>query len=523
MNALLYLTKRSFINQLKKAVRKPATLLLLVFVAAYAVLVLFSLGMAAAAVRFDSVRGLTAVVTFWTLYIFLADFIGYASRKGVLFRPGHAHFVFPSPISPKLVLINSAWMNYLMSVGVSLVFSIGALTVFGVPAARAVLFFFAGTTLEIAFEISVIILLYTNERVSAWTMQKACFCLKVLLVLLTAGIVWYFIRNGLSAASVMRFVDHPLLQAIPGVGWNIAFYRLILLGPQGANVISSILYLVMTAAAVLAARRMKCEGAYYEDAAKFADDYAEMRQQKKSGEIVMGIGKKKKFRQVSVKYRASGAKAVFYRQMLEYRKERFYIFNSMTVFCAVFSLAFGKSMQGEAVSSGVPQLFLLGLVAYMTLVLGGYLGKWDKELKSPYLYLIPDSAVKKLWYATLIEHIKALADGCFLCIPAGILWGIRPGFLVFSILIFTILQANKLYTRVLAQCLAGDVLGRKGQEFLRILMQMFLLGIGITLAAAAGILIRIDLIFPLILIYSIAVTILLGLLASIRFDRMEQM
>ena len=167
--------------------------------------------------------------------------------------------------------------------------------------------------------------------------RQACFCLKVLLVLLTAGIVWYFIRNGLSAASVMRFVDHPLLQAIPGVGWNIAFYRLILLGPQGANVISSILYLVMTAAAVLAARRMKCEGAYYEDAAKFADDYAEMRQQKKSGEIVMGIGKKKKFRQVSVKYRASGAKAVFYRQMLEYRKERFYIFNSMTVFCAVFS------------------------------------------------------------------------------------------------------------------------------------------------------------------------------------------
>ena len=31
--------------------------------------------------------------------------MSYASRKGILFRPAHSQFVFPAPISPKLVLI----------------------------------------------------------------------------------------------------------------------------------------------------------------------------------------------------------------------------------------------------------------------------------------------------------------------------------------------------------------------------------------------------------------------------------
>ena len=102
--------------------------------------------------------------------------------------------------------------------------------------------------------------------------------------------------------------------------------------------------------------------------------------------------------------------------------------------------------------SGVPQMYLLGIIAYMTLILTGYLGKWENELKSPYLFMIPDSPVKKLWYSTLMEHIKALADGCLFCIPLGIVWRIHPAQVILSVLIYTVLQANRLYTRVVAQC-----------------------------------------------------------------------
>ena len=82
---------------------------------------------------------------------------------------------------------------------------------------------------------------------------------------------------------------------IPFVGWNIAFYRLILLGPTMLNLIGSALYLVSALGIFLIVWRMPCDGGYYEDAAKFADDYAEMRRKKTNGELVTGVGEKKHY------------------------------------------------------------------------------------------------------------------------------------------------------------------------------------------------------------------------------------
>lgn len=62
MKALIYLTGRSFVNNLKKAVKKPVTLLLLIFFLAYAVVVCLFLGQIAVELRFDSVKGLVVLL-----------------------------------------------------------------------------------------------------------------------------------------------------------------------------------------------------------------------------------------------------------------------------------------------------------------------------------------------------------------------------------------------------------------------------------------------------------------------------
>ena len=116
MKALIYLTKRSFINNLKRAVRKPSTLIALIFGIVYGVFIVFSLGSLAVSIHIDSTKGLLAILTVWSIYGILGNFMAYSSRKGIIFKQGHAHFVFTAPISPKLVLISSAWMNYLTSV-----------------------------------------------------------------------------------------------------------------------------------------------------------------------------------------------------------------------------------------------------------------------------------------------------------------------------------------------------------------------------------------------------------------------
>lgn len=523
MKALIYLTWRSFVNNVKRAVKKPVTLILMLFLALYMVYVVFLMGRLAVDLRFDSVKGLVVLISVWTIYMFLTNFIGYSSRKGVIFRPGHTHFVFPAPISPKLVLVYSAWMNYILSVVVNLLFVLAGLTVFGVKPSRMLLFFVVGSVLELLFEGSLMVFLYTNESLPRGVLKGLCNAVKVFLAAVALFFVWYFYENGFTLETASAFFDWPGLQMVPVVGWNIAAYRLILLGADKLNIACTILYVLSVAGMFFAAWKMKCEGGYYEDAAKFADDYAEMRRKKNSGEMVSGIGeKKKKFRRISGSYQAGGAKAVFYRQLLEYKKERYFIFSKITLIGLAVSVIMAFALRENAVETGVPQMFMLGVMAYMTLVFSGVAGKWESELKSPYLFLIPDTPFRKLWYATLMEHVKALVDGLLFCLPMGVMWKIPPVLVVQAVLIYMVLQANKMYAKVIVQCIVGDFLGKTVQELLRVFIQMFLIGIGIAAAVAAGMLININWVFPIILIYSMIVTMLLGALASIRFDSMEQ-
>lgn len=524
MKALIYLTKRSFINNLKRALTKPSTLIALIFGIVYGVFIIFSLGIMAIGVHIDSAKGLLAILTVWSIYEIFGNFLGYSSRKGIIFRPGHAHFVFTAPIDPKLVLISSAWMNYLFSIIVWILIGIGSMTVFRIPILSAVVILLAGCVLELAFEVSVMIFLYTNDRVPEKVMKGIRMGIKIFLIACALAVILYFRKNGLTLDSVWTLLDMPGLQMIPALGWQIAIYRLILLGPTTLNVICSLLYLVMVAVSVMAAIRMKCDGGYYEEAAKFADDYADLKKRQKNGEMVFGLsGKKRSFRRVREKIGGKGAQAIFYRQLLEYKKERFFIFDKITLISIILAFVFSYGLSDSAADSGAGQLFLLGVVAYVSLVMSGYLGKWESELKNPYLFLVPDTPFRKMWYATLMEHIKAFVNGCIICIPIGIFWHVNPVEIIFCILIYVVIQADRLYTTVLAQCLLGDVFGKTGQNVLRMFIQTALLGVGAVVAVIVGIFVNMDFIFPIVLIYSMMVTVAMGVLASLRFDTMEQL
>ena len=57
--------------------------------------------------------------------------------------------------------------------------------------------------------------------------------------------------------------------------------------------------------------------------------------------------KKRRFRRVESKITAKGARAIFYRQFLEYKKEKYFIFTKMTVLSAVVAFIFAYSLQNR--------------------------------------------------------------------------------------------------------------------------------------------------------------------------------
>lgn len=519
MEALWYLRKQTIKNRVKKALKRPVTYIYLVLGIVYAVMVISGLGIILKELHFDSVYGLVVILTVGTFYMLPGNFVSYAGRKGIIFRPQQAHFVFTAPISPKLILLDGAALNSLLSFLFGLAISIAGIFVFGLPVWKAALLFIVGFGAEMVLEYSIILIVYGSDRFSDGRFKVWGRVIWGILLLTALFLVLYFRKNGMSLESAKVLIDHPGLCMIPVVGWNISAFRLILLGPDTVNVIGTILYLVTMAALALSARKMKNSGEYYEEAAKFADDYLEYRNKNKRGETTYSIGGKKKFRAVKGRFGA-GAGAIFGRQLLEYKKERFFIFDTMTALCVVMSGIFGKTMDVPA--DGRQGLYLLGMLAYLAFCTSGVVGKWDKELQNPYLYLIPDTPVRKMWNATKMDHIKAVIDGTLMTVIVGIFWKIPTVQMICCIILYALLQANKTYLKVLAKLLLGNTMGKFGRDILRVLIQSIVLGIGVVIAVFAAMFLDTVFVFGILLVYASVSAAATAMLASMKFEVLEQ-
>ncbi|WP_461816075.1 putative ABC exporter domain-containing protein [Faecalimonas sp.] len=521
MRALLYVSKRSLVNFIKKAIKRPTTYLFLGVMMVYVII----FGMGVFVWRdsgiFTEKGSLVAILTIWTTFIFFSNFITYAKKKGILFKQSHAHFVFVAPISPKMILLMGAMKNYIFSIVVTLLIFYGELVVFQVNFLKAMLTSFGMLILELILEMSLVIFLYANETMSFKTTTWICRSLYVFLLGIVCVAIFYFRKNGMSSETLVEFIDYPVIQLIPILGWNISVYRMVFLGATTLNVVCSILYVLSVVGMFFIAYKMKCTGEYYEEAAKFADDYAEFRKKSKNGEMVMTVGRKKNFKKsVKLDYKVSGAKTIFYRQLLEYKKEKFFIFGGMTCLVTIIALLFIKVI---GIKDGLsPQMMLLLIMAYIIFCTTGYTGKWEKELKTPYLYLIPDTPIKKMWYATMIEHIRSFVDGSILAIIIGIAWKIPVFEIILAILIYVVLQANKLYIRILVESILSASAGVNLRNIFCMLFQSAILSIGGILGGLVSLFISAKLLFPIIFIYSILMVSIIALLASSRFCQMEK-
>lgn len=518
MKTLFWVTWHEFVNRVKKAVKRPVTYLIVAFIVLYVCFLGGALLSMVKDLHFDKPSGLVAVITVMVFLAQPSSYYMYAKRKGILFKPSHAHYIFNAPVSPKKVLLYGALKNIFMDLVFGAAFFVIGILFFSVSFWKMLLVFLVWILMTSVQEGSIIILLYGSNRVSTEKMDKSGKALLGVLALLGLFLFWYFRKNGLSLESVQQVLFHPYLQMIPLIGWTLSLYHLIILGPAAVNVVCSILCIAVTLVLLYLAWKMPCEGGYYEEAAKFADDYQNLRTRKQKGE--MGTGKEK-YRRLKTGLRGAGASAIFYRQLQEYKKARFFVFNMMDLICFFLAVVMARTMGGEKVAE-FGGLFLLGILAYIVFCTSGIIGKWEKELENPYLYLIPEKPLKKMWYATLMEHIKSFLDGSIMCLTIGISWHLPFWQILSCILIYVCFQAVKMYMRIVAIYILGDHFGKKIRDMFRTLFQGTLMGVGIAAAVSAGIAVNINLVFPILLIYSMIITVVTMFLAAVKFEVLEQ-
>lgn len=521
MSAFLYLFKTTIKNRIKKALKRPVTYLYTAFIIAYAIFILATLGSMAGDFGVATPEGLAGVFTGFAFFFIPANMLSYGKRKGLIFQQSDIHFMFPSPVNPKLVLINAHLKNIILGIIVGLGLIIGGVIWFKVPFWMMLLYFLFSQVVENILEGSIMLIFYGSEKLSEKTLKIIRY-LMYAVILAFVGFGFYFLsQNGFKVSTAFDYLNHEYLQVVPLIGWNIAAIHLIFVGPTVINVIGTALYCVSAVLLFVMAYRMKCQGGFYEDAMKFADDYAEARAKSKKGEVAT-IGKKKKFNKASITYKGYYGKAIFYRQLLEYKKNKFFIFGLNTlVSMGAAVVAYFMSQDAEIATSIYRPFIIPGIMAYMCFIFSGYQTKWGKELSTPYTYLIPDRAIRKLWYATVIEHIRSFIDGAIFAIPAAILLKVTIWQMILSILIYICIQAFKLYSTVMLEALFGKSLGPTAKQIFRMLLMGTFIGFGVMAAILGNILVSLEVGFILMILTVTVITVAFMIVASSSFEKME--
>ena len=524
MKSFLYLYQKILKNRILKALKRPVTYILAVIVILYVFMIFSNLGTLVREFHLGNPQSLAVILSVLIFFVLPADFISYSKRKGLLFRQAHVHFIFPAPVNPKQVLLFAGIKNLVINVLLSVLIAFFGLLYFHVGVLQMLLYVIMYLVLENVLEGSMMILCYGNERLPEGFFKALTAVCYGLMAVFVGVAVYMMAQQGPSFGVIVDYLSHPVIQAIPVVGWNIAMIRLIFVGPTVLNVICTILFFLSTLVLFVLACRARCVGEYYEDAAKFADDYEVLRARQKKGVSGISIGKKKKFRKAEVEYKGVYAKAIFYRQLLEYKKSRFFIFG----FHTVVSLIVGVGIAVLAIftdffdAMNTGKIFIIpGLMAYIVFIFSAYPTKWSRELENPYTFLIPDSSFKKLWYATKMEHIRAAVDAVLIALPGAFAIGLTPIQTLLNILFYVALMANKLYYYMLADVLIGSLLGNTGRSLVKLLLQCIVIGIAVVAAALAGTLFSIEAGLAALILVTLLFTFLGALGASVSFNKME--
>lgn len=528
MNGILYITKRTFINSIKKSIRKPTFLIISLLMIAYFVFILTGFGAFLDMIGIKNAGQYVMIFIFAQLYFGVPSLVQLFQRKGIVFLKADVQFIFQSPVSPKEILIYEGMQG---TIGISillLVMSILGGRFFYDSVLLFALYFVCFLISNLFIDTSLYVLCFGNETIPEKVYRLIGRILYLMLFALVIGLLIQVLQHGYSIELVQEYIQMPIINLIPIFGWKIAFIQLIFYGPTWSNVLGSILCILLMITLPILAKKSKCDGAYYEDAEKFADDYEEaVATAKKTGRAQV-VGKRKKYIQANINYKGYYAKAIFYRQLLEYKKNRTFIFTGRTFIFLLAGLVLNFVTRHNI---WMPQneflrLFILpiGIVYYLTFVSFGQ-SKWLRELDSYITYLIPDTRINKTWNATKMDHIKTLIDCFLLAMIGGSALGLSLLQIVLTTLIGVSTNALQLYIKMIVETILNPHLG-DFKVFSTLVFEVLLvmvMAIAIGCGAVVGILtLNMEIGFIISIFVSAVFAIGCFFLSALAFGKMEK-
>ncbi|MDP4088653.1 MAG: putative ABC exporter domain-containing protein [Bacillota bacterium] len=449
MKSLFYILRKSIKNGLLELKRKPARLI------AYTIFILLismSMFINSSNKSGNSVLdpGLYKTIAAFVILLFTApDLYSSINNGATFFRGADINFVFTSPTSPQKILIYG-FVKQMYTSFIAVVFILFQgpnLYRFSNIKPYGIIVIVLGLFIMLFFNSILKILLYSIGSKS----EKSKIMLRNIFKLLGAALVAaYFIElyiEGSPGKAVSSLMNSSIIPYIPVYGW---VREIVMASMYGINSIFFV-YIVLTAAAGFLCSYIvfSMNLDYYEDVLASTELRETAIAATRRGEKVI-IQPRRKARVRKVEYIKKGqfASAIFWRQMLEYKKTGFGLINTGSVFYAVIAISAGLFSPVKDLS------LILGGMIYLQLIFT-FAGKWQKDLSNPYIYMLPDHSFKKVIYSTAVDNLKNLIDGGLVFVITGILFKSSLLLILLNIIAFVSIGALFIYGGVLTRRVLG--------------------------------------------------------------------
>ncbi|MBU3142976.1 putative ABC exporter domain-containing protein [Clostridium sp. CF012] len=478
MKPLIYILKKSVKNGFLELKRKPAKLIgyLVVFILLSLTLI-FNGGKDGKQDILDPAL-YNAIVGVVILLFTVPDLYSSINNGATFFRGADINLVFTSPASPQKVLVYGFIKQiYTSFIAVFFILFQGpTLYRFSNIKSYGVIVAVFGLFLMLIFNSILKILLYSvaSKSVKNKFLLKSAFKILGSVVLIGYFIELYVTKSPGNA--IVSLLNIPAISYIPVYGWVRAIIMSSMNGIHPTFFVYIALIIAFATLCCYIVYSIKLD--YYEDVLASTELKETAISATRRGEkVFMKTGKKPRVRKVQYTKKGKFASAIFWRQILEYKKTGFAFINIGSIMYGVVAITAG-------LYSPLKDLrMILGGMIYLQLIFT-FASKWQKDLSNPYIYMLPDHAFKKVIYATTVDNFKNLIDGTIVFVITGILFKSSILLILLNIIAFVSIGSLFIYGGILTRRILGSGNNIVFTSLIRMAILILILAPGIVLLTA---------------------------------------
>lgn len=492
MKALVYLLLTRLKNQLLSLRKKPAMLILYLIITGFiifSVVVMVVADVDTSRVNLADERILYlifAVIGLLYLWLFVNSGVSTGSS---LFTMPDIGLLFVAPVSSKRILMYGLISTFGKSLLGSLFilyqvvnlkqnFNYGAFEILTLFVVFALMVLFCQL-------LSIGIYIFSNgnpnRKKLVWGIVYAVFLIIILAILS----IQRQEQIGIFDAS-LKVIASKWFGYIPVAGWSLMLFTGVIHGSFVNALIGFVLFIGIGGLIILLLTMGKAD--YYEDVLVSTEITYQTLKDAKDGRAVRRINKKIKVKdnEVGIK-KGSGAYTFLYKHILEMRRKSSFIFvDTLSVFLVAGGAVAGYYSRKNA-APYIMVYVVLGVAIYIQFIFS-MMGRLKGELIKPYIFLVPEKSIKKIFAASLTSFIKHAVDGILLFAAFSVTRGVISGHSLFAAIAYTSSGAVFVALTILYQRVLGGQPNRIVQIFLSIALLAIIIGPAIVVTVISSML-----------------------------------